>query len=178
MSFSFHRFFDPQINKSSRFSIDTMGRLVEGRRGVKRKATTRTDFSKKICGKPSELDETEPPINSQIIQHGYFLSNSYPDKDENEICTMVHRDVVKVWTAVNPRLKLLEEKVAKQKIHRLLANAYDYNNKHLTVAQRKNLEAKLDNSESYKSTLINKALSHLRPHVHVNFLSGHAMIEM
>ena len=121
-----------------------MGRLVEGRRGVKRKATTRTDFSKKICGKPSELDETEPPINSQIIQHGYFLSNSYPDKDENEICTMVHRDVVKVWTAVNPRLKLLEEKVAKQKIHRLLANAYDYNNKHLTVVQRKNLEAKLD----------------------------------
>ena len=100
-----------------------MGRLTESRRGVKRKATTRTEISKKICGKPTQLDETEPPINSQVIQHGYYLSNSYPDKDENEICSIVHRDLVKVWTDVNPRLPLLEEKVAKAKIKRLLNNA-------------------------------------------------------
>ena len=112
-----------------------MPRLTDSRRGVKRKIT-REEISKKICGKPIPLNETEPPTNDQIIQHGYYLSNSHPDKDEHEICAIVYKDVLKVWTDVNPSLPLLKEKVAKQKISRLYKNAFEYNCKKLTLKQR------------------------------------------
>ena len=80
---------------------------------------TRGDSTKKFCGAPCPLNNTEPPTKRQIIQYSYHLKNIDHKMKDWAIAKLIRDEVVGIWTKINSNLPLKENYYISKMVHRL-----------------------------------------------------------
>jgi hypothetical protein len=111
---------------------------------VKTRPLTRKKSEGKYGGGPCDLLLSDPSTYRQLIQYYYYLHYVNPGADFWAIVQRVSKDLKSIWSQVNPRLPLVNDKSMDRKVKDLLMTVKDINRKHAKATVKRNLDGKLD----------------------------------
>ena len=92
-----------------------------------------------------DLNETEPPLNKELVQYGYFLKNASPHLSETLLAQEMASKVIAIWKKVNPRLPLQDPNLVAVKLKVMcFTKEKEHSWGTMKAQQRRNWEGSMD----------------------------------